>query len=121
MLNRKVGVDPSFPSQESQRSGNAPPGAELIRAGEVVKTIMSNALGLIRNKTQGLTQSQLGAVSFEYVLVIGGVSVILVAFLAVGADAIMKQLLIEGVCEKFDDLLTPSSQWWCHGGPAWTF
>ncbi len=73
---------------------------------------MNNTLRLMKDKSSGLLQGQLGAVAFEYVLVVGGVSVVAVALLAVGADAIMKQVLIEGVCETFDDLLSANGQWW---------
>ncbi len=55
---------------------------------------MTNALHHIKDKTLSFLQTQLGAVSFEYVLIIGGVSVVAIGLLAVGADAVMKQLLI---------------------------
>ena len=42
--------------------------------------MMNNTLGLIKDKTQALMQSQIGAVSFEFVLVIGGVSAVVVCF-----------------------------------------
>ena len=35
-------------------------------------------------------------------LIIGGVSVVAIGLLAVGADAVMKQMLIYGLCENFD-------------------
>ena len=80
---------------------------------------MSNALRFIKDEFQSLLRSQRGAVSFEYVLIIGGVSVAVVGLLAVGADAIMKDLLIHGLCEQFDDMIPPGTQWPCeHGGPA---
>ncbi len=58
---------------------------------------MRNTLQLLKGKTQSALKEQLGAVAFEYVLMIGGVSVVAVGLLAVGADLMMKQLLIYGL------------------------
>ncbi len=66
---------------------------------------MSNTLQLLKGKAQSALKEQLGAVSFEYVLIIGGVSVVAMGLLAVGADVMMKQLLIYGLCEQFDDMV----------------
>ena len=77
---------------------------------------MSGDLNHIRNKALSFLQAQLGAVSFEYVLIIGGVSVVAIGLLAVGADAVMKQLLIYGICENFDDIIVPGTQWPCEFG-----
>ncbi len=76
---------------------------------------MRNTLQLLKGKAQSALGDQLGAVSFEYVLMIGGVSVVAVGLIAVGADAIMKQLLIYGLCEQFDDMVGPT-QWPCEFG-----
>ena len=76
---------------------------------------MRNSLRLIKDKTLRALGGQLGAVSFEYVLIIGGVSVVAVGLLAVGADAVMKQLLIYGLCEQFDDMVG-LTQWPCEFG-----
>ena len=76
---------------------------------------MNNALRLMRDKTLKAIKGQLGAVSFEYVLLTGGVSVVAVGLLAVGADAVMKQLLIYGLCEQFDDMIG-FTQWPCEFG-----
>ncbi len=76
---------------------------------------MRNTLQLLKGKTQSALKDQLGAVAFEYVLMIGGVSVVAVGLLAVGADAIMKQLLIYGLCEQFDDMVG-LTQWPCEFG-----
>ena len=76
---------------------------------------MRNSLRLIKNKTPRALKGQIGAVSFEYVLIIGGVSVVAVGLLAVGADAMMKQLLIYGLCEQFDDMVG-LTQWPCEFG-----
>ena len=77
---------------------------------------MSDALQLLKGKALSALQDQLGAVSFEYVLIIGGVSVVAVGLLAVGADTMMKQLLIYGLCEQFDDMLPLLGQWPCEFG-----
>ncbi len=58
------------------------------------------------------------AEKIRVVLVIRGVSVIAAALLAIGADTIMKEVLIEGVCEQVDDMIPPGTQWWCHGGTS---
>ena len=76
---------------------------------------MRNSLRLIKEKTLRALKRQLGAVSFEYVLIIGGVSVVAVGLLAVGADAVMKQLLIYGLCEQFDAMVG-LTQWPCEFG-----
>ncbi len=78
---------------------------------------MGNTLQLLTGKAQSALKDQLGAVAFEYVLMIGGVSVVAVGLLAVGADAMMKQLLIYGLCEQFDDMVG-FSQWPCEFGGA---
>lgn len=77
---------------------------------------MSDALQLLKGKVLSALKDQLGAVSFEYVLIIGGVSVVAVGLLAIGADIMMKQLLIYGLCEQFDDMLPLLGQWPCEFG-----
>ena len=77
---------------------------------------MRNTLQLLKGKAQSALKDQLGAVAFEYVLMIGGVSVAAVGLLAVGADVMMKQLLIYGLCEQFDDVLPLLGQWPCEFG-----
>ncbi len=72
---------------------------------------MRNTLQLLKGKTQSALKDQLGAVAFEYVLMIGGVSVVAVGLLAVGADLIVKQLLIYGLCEQFEDMLPLLAHW----------
>jgi len=77
---------------------------------------MRNSLRLIKDKTLRALEGQLGAVPFEYVLILGGVSVVAVGLLVVGADVMMKQLLIYGLCEQFDDMLPLAGQWPCEFG-----
>ncbi len=72
---------------------------------------MTRALHQIKDKTLSFLQAQLGAVSFEYVLTIGGVSVVAVGLLAVGGDLIMEKLLEEGLCEGAGKAF--GSDWHC--------
>ena len=77
---------------------------------------MSKALQLLKGKALSLLKGQLGAVSFEYVLTIGGVSVIAIGLLAIGADVMTKQLLIYVLCEQLDEVIPPAIQWPCEFG-----
>ena len=72
---------------------------------------MSNTIHLIKDKTLRALKGQLGAVSFEYVLIIGGVSVVTVGLLAVGAEQIMGEIINEGLCEGAGRAL--GSDWHC--------
>ncbi len=63
---------------------------------------MISTLSSIKNKSLTFLEGQLGAVAFEYVLIIGGVSVVVVGLLAVGANALMPEL-IEAICEHVHD------------------
>ncbi len=66
---------------------------------------MISTLSSIKNKSLTFLEGQLGAVAFEYVLIIGGVSVVVVGLLAVGTNALMPEL-VEAVCEVVhDDIL----------------
>ncbi len=58
---------------------------------------MFNALWMIKDNTMSFIQDKKGAVAFEYVLIIGGVSVVVIGLLAAGAGAMFPQL-IETVC-----------------------
>ena len=80
---------------------------------------MSNTIRFIKDKTLRALECQIGAVSFEYVLIIGGVSVVAVGLLAVGLDSIMKELIVYPLCEVMDDMIPPFTQWPCENGPAW--
>ena len=81
--------------------------------------MVSSTIRLIKDKTLKALEGQLGAVSFEYVLILGGVSVVAVGLLAIGADAIMKELLVYSLCEQMDDMIPPFTQWPCENGPVW--
>ena len=53
---------------------------------------------------QSFLEGQLGVVAFEYLLVIGGVSLVVVGLVAFGADVLTDQL-IEVICEQLDETL----------------
>ncbi len=58
---------------------------------------MFNALWTIQERTIGFIQDKRGAVAFEYVLIIGGVSVVVVGLLAAAAATFMPAV-IDAVC-----------------------
>lgn len=77
---------------------------------------MSNILRLIMDNPLGFIQDQKGVVAWEYLLVIAGVSVVIIAAVAVGAPSLIKLIMVDLLCESFDDLIPPGTQWACHGG-----
>ena len=58
---------------------------------------MFNALRNIKDQTMSFIQDKKGAVAFEYVLIIGGVSVVVVGLLIGGATALFPQM-VNAVC-----------------------
>ena len=58
---------------------------------------MFNQLMIAKNHVQSFIQDKKGAVAFEYVLIIGGVSVVVVGLLALAAATFMPAV-IDGVC-----------------------
>ena len=64
---------------------------------------MFNALRNIKDQTMGFIQDKKGAVAFEYVLIIGGVSVVVIGLLAAGAGTLFPQLVL-GVCNGMNGL-----------------
>ena len=58
---------------------------------------MFNQLMIAKNHVQSFIQDKKGAVAFEYVLIIGGVSVLLISLLVLGANAMFPQL-IDATC-----------------------
>ena len=70
---------------------------------------MFNALRMIKDNTISFIQDKKGAVAFEYVLIIGGVSVVVIGLLAVGASAMFPQL-ITGVCNAIYAVLPTAGQ-----------
>ena len=77
---------------------------------------MSNFLRLIKDKPLRFIQDQKGMVAWEYLLVIAGVSVAVIAAVAIGAPSLTKFIIVDGVCESLDDVIPPGAQWACHGG-----
>ncbi len=69
-----------------------------------VVTIAFNALRMIKDHTMSFIQDKKGAVAFEYVLIIGGVSVVVIGLLAVGANAMFPQL-IYATCTAIDSIM----------------
>ena len=64
---------------------------------------MFNALRNIKDQTMSFIQDKKGAVAFEYVLIIGGVSAVVVGLLG-GAAAVFFPTLIDGVCTQITNL-----------------
>ncbi len=77
---------------------------------------MSKILSWIKDKPFSFIQDQKGVVAWEYLLVIAGVSVVIIAAVAVGAPSLTKLIMVDLLCESFDDLIPPGTQWACHGG-----
>ena len=57
----------------------------------------------IKSRLQGRLD-ETGAVAFEYVLIIGGVSAVIVAAIALGAPSLMTAVL-DGTCGAINDIL----------------
>ncbi len=65
---------------------------------------MFNALWTIKEHTMGFIQDKRGAVAFEYVLIIGGVSVVVIGLLTLGASALFPKLIL-ATCEAMNTIL----------------
>ena len=65
---------------------------------------MFNQLMIAKNHVQSFIQDKKGAVAFEYVLIIGGVSVVVIGLLTLGAGALFPQLLA-ATCEAINTIL----------------
>ena len=65
---------------------------------------MFNALRMIKDHTMSFIQDKTGAVAFEYVLIIGGVSVVVIGLLTLGASALFPQLLL-ATCNAINTVL----------------
>ena len=70
---------------------------------------MFNALWMLKEHTMNFIQDKKGAVAFEYVLIIGGVSVVVIGLLAFGAQAMFPQLLY-GTCTALKTVLPTAGQ-----------
>ena len=65
---------------------------------------MVSMLSSIKTKSRTFLEGQLGAVAFEYLLLIGGVSAVVVGLLVFGVNSLGSEL-IEFVCERVDETL----------------
>ncbi len=75
---------------------------------------MFNALRMIKDNTISFIQDKKGAVAFEYVLIIGGVSVVVIGLLAVGAGAMFPEL-VEGTCNAINSVMPSAGSLTCTG------
>ncbi len=64
---------------------------------------MFNQLMIAKNHVQSFIQDKKGAVAFEYVLIIGGVSVVLIGLLTAAA-AVFMPTVIDAVCAAISTL-----------------
>ena len=65
---------------------------------------MFNQLMIAKDFVKGFIQDKKGAVAFEYVLIIGGVSVLLIGLLVLGANAMFPQLIF-ATCKGIESVL----------------
>ena len=65
---------------------------------------MFNALRNIKDHTMSFIQDKTGAVAFEYILIIGGVSVVVIGLLAAGTAAFFPTILT-AVCAAIDGVI----------------
>ncbi len=73
---------------------------------------MFNLISNTINQAICFIQDKKGAVAFEYVLIIGGVSVVVVGALAVGANAMFPQL-ITATCNTINTILPAAAAMTC--------
>lgn len=73
---------------------------------------MFNTLMMIRDYAMSFIQDKKGAVAFEYVLIIGGVSVVVVGLLACGANTLFPNL-ITATCNALNGVLPASAAMTC--------
>ena len=72
---------------------------------------MFNQLMIAKDYVKSFIQDKKGAVAFEYVLIIGGVSVVVIGLLVFGANAMFPQL-IQATCEAMAKVVVGTS-WSC--------
>ena len=75
---------------------------------------MFNQLMIAKNHVQSFIQDKKGAVAFEYVLIIGGVSVVVIGLLAVGASAMFPQLIL-ATCNAINTIMPTAGGLTCTG------
>ncbi len=73
---------------------------------------MFNQLMIAMVYAKNFIQDKKGAVAFEYVLIIGGVSVLLISLLVLGANAMFPQL-ISATCVAMSSILPTSASFTC--------
>ena len=73
---------------------------------------MFNQLMIAKNHVQSFIQNKKGAVAFEYVLIIGGVSVVVIGLLTIGANAMFPKLMT-ATCEAMSGILPSSTAFTC--------
>ena len=69
---------------------------------------MFNQLNIAMVYAKNFIQDKKGAVAFEYVLIIGGVSVVVIGLLTLGASALFPQL-IDATCRAINTILPTAS------------
>ena len=65
---------------------------------------MTEKLAMLLNRTSRLTRKESGAVSFEYALILGGVSAVVMVIL-VAVDPTLVDTVINGACNAIGDVL----------------
>ena len=65
---------------------------------------MFNQLMIAKDYAKSFIQDKRGAVAFEYVLIIGGISVVVIAALTLGGQALFPQL-ITATCAAIDTIV----------------
>ena len=73
---------------------------------------MFNTLIMAKNYVMSFIQAKKGAVAFEYVLIIGGVSVVVVGLLAGGANTLFPNL-ITATCNALNTVLPTAAAMSC--------
>ena len=68
-----------------------------------------NALRMIKDHTMSFIQGKKGAVAFEYVLIIGGISVVVIGLLTLGGGALFPSL-ITATCNAMNTILPAGGQ-----------
>ncbi len=70
---------------------------------------MFNQLMIAKNHVQSFIQDKKGAVAFEYVLIIGGISVVVIGLLTLGGAALFPSL-ITATCNAMNTILPTGGQ-----------
>ena len=73
---------------------------------------MFNAIRMIKDNAISFIQDKKGAVAFEYVLIIGGVSVVVIGLLTLGASALFPQL-ITATCTAINTIMPTGAPLTC--------